>query len=214
MTSVGLAERCPRTVVAAGGMVPNRWRVDDMAKRICSVEGCGRPHVARGFCNRHWKHWRSTADSTEVRKDRRRRGAPLYESIEYDPLTGCWMWTGARAGGYGIVKRTGSSRLVHRVVYELLHGPIPAGVEPDHLCRTPACVRPDHLELVDHRTNLLRGESPSAIHARKTHCIHGHPFSGENLYIDPKGARICLICRKAKNKRSREAHRRRMALGR
>lgn len=46
----------------------------------------------------------------------------------------------------------------HRVAYELEREPIPPGLEPDHLCKNRACVRPDHLELVTHRENVLRGD--------------------------------------------------------
>ena len=78
-------------------------------------------------------------------------------------LGSCWEWTACRnVSGYGNF-RIGSHRddsartiLAHRWAYETLIGPIPAGLEPDHLCRNPACVYPAHIEPVTHSVNLFR----------------------------------------------------------
>ena len=56
------------------------------------------------------------------------------------------------------------------------------------------CVHPDHLEPVTNRENILRGKAVSARNARKTHCIHGHPFDEANTYIYPNGHRRCRRC--------------------
>jgi hypothetical protein len=88
----------------------------------------------------------------------------------------CWEWTGTKERmGYGQMRYQRRMAMAHRVAYMLFVGPIPEGMELDHLCRNRGCVNPDHLEPVDHRTNILRGVSPSAADARKTHCINGHP---------------------------------------
>lgn len=84
----------------------------------------------------------------------------------------------------------------HRAAYELLIAPIPNDKVIDHLCRNPSCVNPDHLEVVTQRENILRGIGPSAIHARKTHCPRGHPYSGDNLYISPNRQRRCRTCQR------------------
>lgn len=108
----------------------------------------------------------------------------------------CWQWTGSYAGnGYGGTWRDGRHCRAHRAVWELLVGPIPEGMTLDHLCRNRRCVNPAHLEVVTMRENILRGESPSARHARQTHCKHGHPYEGANLYLAPgNGQRKCRIC--------------------
>jgi hypothetical protein len=85
-------------------------------------------------------------------------------------------------------------KLLHRVVWETFNDPIPPGLTIDHLCRVRCCVNPAHMEVVTMKENILRGVSQSAINARKTACIHGHPFSGDNLKIAPDGERICRAC--------------------
>jgi hypothetical protein len=106
----------------------------------------------------------------------------------------CWLWQGPTLRGYGRVWYGRRHWLAHRLVYEQLHGPLPATLELDHLCRQPACVRPDHLEPVLHRENILRGNGWGGRESRKTHCLRGHPFSGSNLYRW-KGRRLCKACR-------------------
>jgi len=58
----------------------------------------------------------------------------------------CWLWTMATNRGYGVVG-IGGKRLrgTHLVAYELVVGPIPAGLYLSHLCHNPTCCRPDHL---------------------------------------------------------------------
>jgi hypothetical protein len=107
---------------------------------------------------------------------------------------GCWPWIGDKfSGGYGRLTVDGRGKLVHRVVYQKLVGPIPQGLTIDHLCRNRACVRPSHLEPVTGRVNSLRGTGPSAQNARKTHCHKGHPLSGDNVRVTTKQRR-CREC--------------------
>jgi len=104
----------------------------------------------------------------------------------------CWQWMGCRnQKGYGRIRATGSGPLisVHRASYELFVGPIPLGLEIDHLCRNRGCVRPDHLEAVPHLVNVRRGET-----ATRTHCLHGHLLEGRS-----SRQRYCIVCQRAAN---------------
>lgn len=114
------------------------------------------------------------------------------------PVTesGCWIWLGGvHDKGYGAYSRKPEKPiLAHRFAYLTLKGSIPEPLQLDHLCRVRLCVNPDHLEAVTRRENILRGISPAACAARRTHCAKGHPLAGQNLMLD-SGHRRCVTCR-------------------
>lgn len=110
--------------------------------------------------------------------------------------TSCWIWQGSGVR-YGALRVDGRMRLAHRVSYETFVGPIPDGLELDHLCRTPKCINPAHLEAVEGAENNRRSTSPTALNAAKTHCPKGHPYAGDNLVIKTNGRRRCLACHRA-----------------
>lgn len=117
---------------------------------------------------------------------------------------GCWEWNASREkAGYGSFRLGERTVKAHRYAYELVVGPIPEGLHLDHLCRNRGCVNPDHLEPVTHRTNVLRGAGVTAANARKTHCIHGHEFTPDNIVPLPGGGRKCRACQLAANLRHR-----------
>lgn len=115
----------------------------------------------------------------------------------------CWEWQGALEDGYGVLRRNGLAPRAHRFAYELLVGPIPDGLTLDHLCENTRCVNPAHLEPVMNGVNNLRGNSPWALNAKKTHCVNGHPLSGENLRLVSGGARACKTCVRENTRRWR-----------
>lgn len=113
----------------------------------------------------------------------------------------CWTWTGCtKAKGYGYLKVHGVKVRAHRFAYELLVGPIPAGLVIDHLCRNRACVNPAHLEPVTSRENTLRGQTLAAENFQKSACPQGHALAGENLRVDAAGKRQCKTCRRDWNR--------------
>jgi HNH endonuclease len=108
----------------------------------------------------------------------------------------CWIWTAAvtQDEGYPRFKLYGKTRYAHRMSYVTFAGPIPEGLTIDHLCRVRRCVNPEHLDPVTIRINTLRGDGPSALNRRKTHCKYGHEFTPDNTRVDTKGRRTCLVC--------------------
>lgn len=127
-------------------------------------------------------------------KKRRIRNAPLSASIEID-ANGCWIWTAARnAYGYGIIRLNGKHFMTHRFMYESHNGPIPEGLDLDHLCRVRCCINPEHLEAVSRKTNLLRGTTVTARNAAVTHCPRGHEYTEANTGRTRRGSRYCKRC--------------------
>ena len=114
----------------------------------------------------------------------------------------CWLWTAAKhPKGYGNFWHAHTMVKAHRFSYELSHGPIPEGLQIDHLCRVRHCVNPAHLEAVTNQENIIRGEGFAGRQSRQTHCIHGHPFSEGNMYIRNDGARICKMCQSERSRK-------------
>lgn len=115
------------------------------------------------------------------------------ETAENDK--GCWVWQRMKnRKGYARIRWNGKIIEIHRMAYEAFIGPIPEGLVIDHLCRNPSCLNPEHLEAVTHKENTLRGNAPSALYAKQTHCKHGHPLSGANLRVEKDGGRTCKTC--------------------
>lgn len=120
--------------------------------------------------------------------------------------SGCWEWTAGRdRQGYGRVRWAPRGyALAHRVVYELLVGPIPAGLHIHHVCEVTACVNPAHLVTI-HPSDHAVLAGVAAEHLAQTHCVHGHSLEDAYPY---NGRRACRECGK---RRSREYRKRKAA---
>ena len=122
----------------------------------------------------------------------------------------CWIWTASiKPNGYGqysLARIAGKKTVAyaHRFAYELLVGPIPHGLQLDHLCRVRLCVNPDHLEPVSRSINLRRGG-----HARAV-CRRGHDLTDPaNTRLDSKGVRFCVPCWRIRYQAAGQRYRRR-----
>jgi len=125
----------------------------------------------------------------------------FFDNLRAPSLLECWPWTGhIGEDGYGVFKRRKERKGAHRYAYEFAIGPIPPGLEIDHLCLVRHCVNPLHLEPVTHRENLLRSRNFAALNARKTHCKRGHEFTQENTYLWRDKTRICRMCARLRHK--------------
>lgn len=93
----------------------------------------------------------------------------------------CLVYSGNKnESGYGEISYRGKTARAHRVSYELFIGPIPDGLQLDHLCRNRACIHPWHLEPVTQAENTRRGISANGT---KTHCPSGHEYTAENTRV-------------------------------
>lgn len=149
---------------------------------------CDRQQTAKGLCGAHLQRLWKTGDAKLLKPIRPMvmgRSTNIWDSVIKGE--GCWEWTGPHdAFGYGMVRST----RVHRVLWEMKNGPVPAGMHMDHFaCDNKGCCNPDHVRPVSPRENVLRSEnSIAAVNAAKTKCPRGHEYTAGD-----KG-RVCKPC--------------------
>lgn len=168
----------------------------------CLVLSCDRPVKSLGWCGAHHQRWLKHGDPE--------RGGPIrvwgspedrfFSRVTRDPdnPAACWISTGADNGaGYSVFQVDGRQVYMHRWSYQHFIGPIPAGLQLDHLCRTTRCVNPAHLEPVTCGENIRR----AAVRYKSiTHCKRGHEFTPENTRVGSSGSRNCLECQRLRGR--------------
>lgn len=96
----------------------------------------------------------------------------FFKYVTFPAETSCWIWTGNKVVNprykhqmYGQFTINHSTKygqkkhtcVAHKVAWEAVNGPVPQGLELDHLCEEKLCVNPAHLEAVTHQVNVIRG---------------------------------------------------------
>jgi hypothetical protein len=121
-----------------------------------------------------------------------------------EPNSGCWLWEWTLGNtGYACGAGGSSSRLSYRA----FKGPVPDGCHVDHVCRTPACVNPDHLRVLSVKENLaLRDLRKNNWNIRKKSCPRGHPYDEQNtihsFQANGRPRRGCRECNRARSLRN------------
>ena len=148
------------------------------------------------------QHTSGTASLTTVQR--------FWSKIEFTDA--CWLWTaGLFANGYGAFRSGTKHVKVHRYAYEFCVGPIPEGLDLDHLCHNEdqscaggptclhrSCVHPGHLEPATRSENCRRGNT-GLNHSSKTECPQGHPYDEQNTAIY-NGHRYCKTCQRERRR--------------
>lgn len=124
-------------------------------EKMCTHDGCERPHSAKGYCNLHYSRKLRGGDM-----DAPARG-PQGQTIEeffwsrVAKTETCWLWTGKKTTlGYGQIRYHGKTNYAYRYAWELMVGPIEPGDYIDHLCHVPGCVNPSHLRPATPKQNM------------------------------------------------------------
>lgn len=159
--------------------------------KICVVASCTRRSHAKGYCNAHYTRLKRTGNVGLARIKKPNGSIPIEVRFWSKVIStdDCWIWGGTKDGnGYGRFSIKHIYYSAHRVAYEMLIEKIPRGLDLDHLCRTPLCVNPGHLEPVTRLENSLRGNHPKYAAYRNGTCVKGHDRS----YFYKKGG--CGIC--------------------
>lgn len=199
--------------------MPKPLLLIDVDGRHCTIGECAKPLVARGMCGMHYRRWRLYGDPQHVQVIRGDAEAAFWSHVARDAEDKCWIWTAATNDqGYGKFQVGGKTWAAHVWAYTHFVGPIPDGMQIDHVksagCRHRNCVNfRSHLEPVTAAENVLRSDGPAALNARKTHCKRGHEFSVENTEWRGPGKRLrnCKTCRRVASRidsakrRNREA---------
>lgn len=159
--------------------------------RTCSIVGCEKPLLARGWCKNHYEHNRTYGTPHLLPKPtiEERLRARIVDGPEFEG-TACWEWQGPRLpAGYGYISIDNRRHYTHRLAHELFVGPIPESHHVDHRCENKPCCNPDHLEAVLPIVNTRRHFS------KVTHCPAGHPYDETNTRINAyDGGRQCRAC--------------------
>jgi hypothetical protein len=171
-----------------------------MAKSTCSADDCDRPTHARGMCKMHYRRvlagsmrqGPSLQASTEVR---------FWRHVDKRGADECWPWLSTKSDdGYGKFRAVAGQPKVmaHRYAYELLVGPIPEGLQIDHVrargCIRKDCVNPAHLEPVTALVNNHRSDNLTAVNAAKQTCPRGHAYDRRYVRKDGRRERVCSTC--------------------
>lgn len=142
--------------------------------------------------------------------DSKERYEKAYESMlrRVKKTDSCWEWQGAiKPNGYGQATLTVSpGKIKNFYAHRFFMSEIPDGLEVDHLCHNRSCVRLDHMETVDHRTNMNR-KDPDNIKGLSDHCGAGHKYTPENTHWRKNGFRLCMECKRIRERRNRNGKR-------
>jgi hypothetical protein len=117
--------------------------------------------------------------------------------------SGCLLWCGfVGAKGYGHTNYRGSTRAVHRKMFEIIHGlTLKTEQFVCHRCDVPNCCNPDHLFLGNNDENMADKCRKGRHHEMKvTACPRGHEYNAANTRINPSGSRACRLCSRARQR--------------
>jgi hypothetical protein len=119
----------------------------------CTVHGCEKPHIAKGYCNLHYLRVK-VSGTTELAPKVKATAAEVLQAGSKRNENGCLEWVKTRRGGYGRTWFGGKILSTHVLSWQITNGEIPAGKQINHKCHNRACIDPDHLYVGDQSQNM------------------------------------------------------------
>lgn len=123
--------------------------------KLCSIDGCNDPHLAKDMCRKHYlRLYRTGKLTTNIRFDLTAYQRLMLKVKRVD--TGCLLYTGKLTSkGYVHVRSDAKvMKFGHLIVYEHHNGPMPKGFETGHTCNVRNCLEWTHLKSVTHLQNI------------------------------------------------------------
>ena len=156
--------KTPALLPTARGTTNHHWRMISMSDAIrkCSVDGCSEKHHARDYCTKHYYRWKRNGDPLNPGKYALHSSPEDSFAARTEWKQGCLIWTASNVpSGYGIIYLPGQkSMYAHRYAWERANGPIPDGMQVDHICWNTSCVNLDHLRLASQSQNNANRKGP------------------------------------------------------
>lgn len=170
---------------------PTLQEVEMAKSKVCSVPDCGKPHMAKGFCNNHYYLFKRHGHPLGGRTPPGQTTKFLHEVVQKYSGNDCLIWPYAKSrGGYGAITVHGRQREVHRYVCELVNGEPPsADHQAAHSCGNGGlgCVNPRHLLWKTRKEN----STDQLVHGTRNHgSRNGSAKLTEDMVLDIRSDRF------------------------